>query len=324
MRQSISERRQGIMRTYIIRRLLQSLIVLNGVLLIVFLMLHLTGDPAGVLMPIDATQEDLERFRRDMGFDRPLHVQYFYFLFGHGAKNVGVLRGDFGFSYRHEVPAMGLVVEHIPATVYLAVISLVIALAIAIPGGILSAVFRNTWIDHLSSVISMFGQSLPNFWLGLMLIIVFSAYLRWLPTSGYEGPQHVILPALTAGLYATARIMRMMRSTLLEVMGLDFVRTARAKGLGETSVIIRHALKNASIPVVTLVGLELGLLLSGTVVTEVVFAWPGVGFLTVDAILNQDYPVVQAAVTLLAIMFIGVNLTVDITYAWLDPRISYR
>ena len=219
---------------------------------------------------------------------------------------------------------MGLVVEHIPATVYLALISMIIALAIAIPAGILSAVFRNTWIDHVSSVISMFGQSLPNFWMGLMLIIVFSVYLRWLPTSGYEGPEHVILPALTAGLYATARLMRMMRSTLLEVMGLDFVRTARAKGLGEASVIVRHALKNAAIPVVTLVGLELGLLLSGTVVTEVVFAWPGVGFLTVDAIINQDYPVVQAAVTLLAIMFVGVNLTVDLVYAWLDPRISYR
>ena len=176
----------------------------------------------------------------------------------------------------------------------------------------------------MSSVISMLGQSLPNFWMGLMLIIVFAVYLRWLPTSGYEGPQHVILPALTAGLYATARIMRMMRSTLLEVMGLDFVRTARAKGLGETAVIVRHALKNAAIPVVTLVGLELGLLLSGTVVTEVVFAWPGVGFLTVDAIVNQDYPVVQAAVTLLAIMFIAVNLMVDVTYAWLDPWISYR
>ncbi|HET9489304.1 MAG TPA: ABC transporter permease [Methylomirabilota bacterium] len=312
------------MRTYVTRSLLQGLIVINGVLLIVFLMLHLTGDPAGVLMPVDATQEDLERFRKDMGFDRPLHVQYGYFLFGHGERNRGVVRGDFGFSYRHEVPAMGLVVEHIPATVYLALISMIIALAIAIPAGILSAVFRNTWIDHVSSVISMFGQSLPNFWMGLMLIIVFSVYLRWLPTSGYEGPEHVILPALTAGLYATARLMRMMRSTLLEVMGLDFVRTARAKGLGEASVIVRHALKNAAIPVVTLVGLELGLLLSGTVVTEVVFAWPGVGFLTVDAIINQDYPVVQAAVTLLAIMFVGVNLTVDLVYAWLDPRISYR
>jgi peptide/nickel transport system permease protein len=312
------------MRAYITRSLLQSLIVINGVLLIVFLMLHLTGDPAGVLMPVDATQEDLERFRKSMGFDKPFHVQYFYFLFGHGEKNKGVLRGDFGFSYRHEVPALGLVVEHIPATVYLAVISMIIGLAIAIPAGIVSAVFRNTWIDHLSSVISMFGQSLPNFWLGLMLIILFSVYLRWLPTSGYEGPEHVLLPALTAGLYATARIMRMMRSTLLEVMGLDFVRTARAKGLGEIAVIVRHALKNAAIPVVTLVGLELGLLLSGTVVTEVVFAWPGVGFLTVDAIINQDYPVVQAAVTLLAIMFIGVNLTVDVVYAWLDPRISYR
>lgn len=312
------------MRAYIVRSLLQSVIVLNGVLLIVFLLLQVTGDPAAVLMPIDSTQEDLARFRKDMGFDQPLHVQYFHFLFGRGEKNKGVLRGDFGFSFRHEVPAMGLVLGHFPATMFLAVVSLVIALAIAIPAGILSAIFRNTWIDHLSSVLSMFGQSLPNFWMGLILIIVFAAYLRWLPTSGYEGLQHVILPALTAGLYATARIMRMMRSTLLEVMGLDFVRTARAKGLAETAVIVRHALKNASIPVVTLVGLELGLLLGGTVVTEVVFAWPGVGFLTVDAIVNQDYPVVQAAVTLLAIMYIGVNLSVDVLYAWLDPRISYR
>ena len=311
------------MRAYIIRRLLQSLIVLNAVLLIVFFMLQITGDPAAVLMPLDATQEDLVRFRHEMGFDQPLYIQYYDFLFGHG-RSKGVLRGDFGFSFRHEVPAMGLVLEHFPATAQLAVTALLIALVLAIPAGILSATFRNSWIDHWSSVGSMFGQSMPEFWLGLMLIIVFSAYLRWLPTSGYGGPQHVILPALTAGLYATARIMRMMRSTLLEVMGLDFVRTARAKGLGETSVIVRHALKNASIPVVTLVGLELGLLLSGTVVTEVVFAWPGVGFLTVDAIVNQDYPVVQAAVTLLAIMFIGVNLTVDIAYAWLDPRISYQ
>jgi len=311
------------MRAYIIRRLLQSLIVLKAVLIIVFLMLHLTGDPAGVLMPVDATQEDLARFRRDMGFDKPLHIQYLNFLIGHG-RNKGVLRGDFGFSFRHEVPAMGLVLGHFPATVQLALVSLFIGLIIAIPAGILSATFRNTWIDHFSSVLSMLGQSLPNFWLGLMLIIVFAVYLRWLPTSGYEGPEYVILPALTAGLYATARIMRMMRSTLLEVMGLDYVRTARAKGLTETFVIIRHALKNASIPVVTLVGLELGLLLGGTVVTEAVFAWPGVGFLVVDAIVNQDYPVVQAAVALLAFVFVGVNLAVDILYAWLDPRISYR
>lgn len=310
------------MRAYIIRRLFQSLIVLNAVLLIVFFMLHITGDPAAVLMPLDATQEDLTRFRHDMGFDQPLPVQYYNFLFGHG-RSTGVLRGDFGFSFRHQVPAMGLVWAHFPATAALALTALLIALVLAIPAGILSATFRNTWVDYWSSVGSMFGQSMPEFWLGLMLIIVFAVKLHVLPTSGYEAPQYIILPALTAGLYATARIMRVMRSQMLEVLGQDYVRTARAKGLGETAVVVRHALKNASIPVVTIVGIELGFLLGGTVVVEAVFAWPGVGFLVVDAINNQDYPVVQAAVALLAFNFVGVNLAVDLLYAWLDPRISY-
>jgi peptide/nickel transport system permease protein len=309
-------------RTYIIRRLLQSLIVLNAVLLIVFLMLQITGDPAAVLMPLDSTKEDLARFRHDMGFDQPLHVQYYNFLFGHG-RSQGVLRGDFGFSFRHQVPAMGLVWAHFPATVQLALAALLIALLLAIPAGILSATFRNTWVDHWSSVGSMFGQSMPEFWLGLMLVIVFAVKLRLLPTSGYEGPSYIVLPALTAGLYATARIMRVMRSQMLEVLGQDYVRTARAKGLAESAVVVRHALKNAAIPVVTIVGIELGFLLGGTVVVEVVFAWPGVGFLVVDAINNQDYPIVQAAVALLAFMFVGVNLAVDLLYAWLDPRISY-
>lgn len=311
------------MRAYIVRRLLQSLIVLKAVLIIVFFMLHLTGDPAAVLMPLDASQEDLTAFRRDMGFDKPLYVQYWNFLLGHG-KNKGVLRADFGFSYRHEVAAMGLVLEHFPATVQLALVSVLVALVVAIPAGILSATFRNTWIDHVSTVGAMLGQSLPNFWMGLMLITVFGVYLRWLPTSGYGGPQYIILPALTAGLYAMATIMRMMRSQMLEVLALDYVRTARSKGLAERTVIVRHALKNAAIPVVTVIGLELGILLGGTVVTEAVFAWPGVGFLVVEAINHQDYPVVQAAVALLAFVFVGVNLAVDLLYAWLDPRISYQ
>ena len=311
------------MRAYVIRRLLQSLIVLKAVLLIVFFMLQITGDPAAVLMPLDATKDDLAKFRKDMGFDLPLHVQYYNFLFGFG-RSKGVLRGDFGFSFRHEVPAMGLVMEHFPATVRLAVVALIVALIVAIPAGIMSATFRNSWMDHWSSVGSMLGQSMPEFWLGLMFIIVFAVKLRWLPTSGYEGPTYIILPAMTAGLYATARIMRVMRSQMLDVLGLDYVRTARSKGLTEVLVVVRHALKNASIPVVTIVGIELGYLLGGTVVVESVFAWPGVGFLTVDAINNQDYPVVQAAVTLLAAVFVGVNLAVDLLYAWLDPRISYK
>ncbi len=311
------------MRAYIIRGLLQSLIVLWMVLLIVFLMLHMTGDPADVLMPDEATVEEVAAFNKERGFDKPIYVQYFNFLFGH-KKNKGVLRGDFGDSFYHNVPAMGLVTERIPATVILAVFALFVGLVIAIPTGIFSAVFRKTWIDYFSSVLSMAGQSIPNFWLGLMLIILFSEILGWLPTSGYREAKSIILPGLAAGLYATARIMRITRSTLLEVMSQDFVNTARSKGITEALVIGRHALKNASIPIVTIIGLELGGLLSGTVVIEVIFAWPGVGWLVVESINVNDYPVVQAAVALLSLMFVGVNLAVDIIYAWLDPRVSYN
>lgn len=336
------------MRTYIIRRVLQSLIVFGAILVIVFSMLQITGNPAQVLMPLEASEEEVAAFSKEMGFDQPLPVQFAKFIFGTdtidyllGAETIivstaavdrdapervklkGVIRGDFGFSYRHEIPAMGLVLEHFPNTVLLAFTAVVIALVISLPAGVLSATFRNSWIDYTSSVGAMFGQSMPNFWLGLLLIMFFAVYLGWLPTSGFEAWYYIILPAFTAGLYATARITRMVRSQMLEVLGMDYVRTARSKGLVEWLVVVRHALKNASIPVVTLVGLELGILLGGTVVTEAVFAWPGVGFLVVDAISNQDYPVVQAAVALLAFVFVGVNLVVDILYAWLDPRISY-
>ena len=311
------------MRAYVIRRCLQSLIVFGAILVIVFLMLQITGDPAAVLMPLDASEEDLQAFRQELGFDKPMHIQFARFLFG-GPRTKGVIRGDFGFSYRHEIPAMGLVLEHFPNTVLLAVVAVLIAICISIPAGVLSAMFRNSWIDYSSSVVAMFCQSMPNFWLGLLLILFFAVYLGWLPTSGFDAWYYIILPAFTAGLYATARIMRMVRSQMLDILGMDYVRTARSKGLAEWVVVLRHALKNAAIPVVTLVGLELGILLGGTVVTEAVFAWPGVGFLVVDAISNQDYPVVQAAVALLAFVFVGVNLLVDLMYAWLDPRISYN
>ncbi len=336
------------MRADIIRRFLQSFIVFAAILVIVFSMLQITGNPAAILMPLEASDEEVAAFSKEMGFDQPLPIQFATFIFGNDtvdyftgtkAKAVktkrvdrdapervklkGVIRGDFGFSYRHEIPAMGLVLEHFPNTVLLAVAAVIIAILISIPAGVLSATFRNTWIDHTSSIGSMFGQSMPNFWLGLLLIMYFSVYLGWLPTSGFEAWYYIILPAFTAGLYATARITRLVRSQMLEVLEMDYVRTARSKGIVEWLVIVRHALKNASIPVVTLVGLELGILLGGTVVTEAVFAWPGVGFLVVDAISNQDYPIVQAAVALLAFVFVFVNLVVDLLYAWLDPRISY-
>jgi len=216
------------------------------------------------------------------------------------------------------------VVERLPATFELAGAGLVIALALAIPAGIVSAVRRNTSIDYISTVVALLGQAMPTFWLGIMLILVFSVRLNWLPSSGRGGLEHLILPAITLGLFTTARITRLTRSGMLEVLAQDYIRTARAKGVGESPVVWKHALKNASIPIVTIVGIDLGTLLGGSVITETIFAWPGVGRLSVQAIFNRDYPVVQSAVFLLASTFVIVNFLVDIVYTYLDPRIRYR
>ncbi len=305
------------MRSYLLRRLWQSLLVLFGVSVVVFLILHLTGDPAALLLPPDATAEDIAKFRTAMGFDDPVAVQYVRFL-------KGAVRGDFGESLRHGEPAMGLVLERLPATFELAGAGLVIALTLAIPAGIVSAVRRNTTVDYVSTVVALLGQAMPTFWLGIMLILVFSVRLNWLPSSGRGSLEHLILPAITLGLFTTARITRLTRSGMLEVLGQDYIRTARAKGVGEPPVVWKHALKNAAIPIVTIVGIELGTLLGGSVITETIFAWPGVGRLSVQAIFNRDYPVVQSAVFLLASTFVIVNLLVDVVYTYLDPRIRYR
>ncbi|HEX5531691.1 MAG TPA: nickel ABC transporter permease [Methylomirabilota bacterium] len=305
------------MRSYLLRRLWQSLLVLFGVSVVVFFILHLTGDPAALLLPPDATAEDIAKFRTAMGFDDPWVVQYARFL-------KGAVRGDFGESLRHGEPAMGLVLERLPATFELAGAGLLIALTLAIPAGIVSAVRRNTSVDYVSTVVALLGQAMPTFWLGIMLILVFSVRLNWLPSSGRGSLEHLILPAITLGLFTTARITRLTRSGMLEVLGQDYIRTARAKGVGESPVVWKHALKNASIPIVTIVGIELGTLLGGSVITETIFAWPGVGRLSVQAIFNRDYPVVQSAVFLLASTFVIVNLLVDVIYTYLDPRIRYR
>ncbi len=252
-----------------------------------------------------------------MGFDDPMAVQYLRFL-------RGALRGDFGESVRHGEPAMGLVVERLPATFELAGAGLLLALCLAIPTGIVSAVRRNTAVDYVSTVLALLGQAMPTFWLGIMLILLFSVRLSWLPSSGRGDLEHLILPAITLGLFTTARITRLTRSGMLEVLGQDYIRTARAKGMSEPPVVWKHALKNASIPIVTIVGIELGTLLGGSVITETIFAWPGVGRLSVQAIFNRDYPVVQAAVFLLAATFVLVNFLVDVLYTYLDPRIRLR
>ena len=305
------------MKSYLLRRLWQSLLVIFGVSVVVFLILHLTGDPAALMLPPDATAEDIAKFRHDMGFDDPVAVQYVRFL-------KGAVRGDFGQSIRHGEPAMGLVVERLPATFELAGAGLVIALALAIPAGIVSAVRRNTSIDYISTVVALLGQAMPTFWLGIMLILVFSVRLNWLPSSGRGDVEHLILPAITLGLFTTARITRLTRSGMLEVLNQDYIRTARAKGVNDPPVVWKHALKNAAIPIVTIVGIELGTLLGGSVITETIFAWPGVGRLSVQAIFNRDYPVVQSAVFLLASTFVIVNFLVDVVYTYLDPRIRFR
>ena len=302
------------MRSYLLRRLWQSLLVLFGVSVVVFLILHLTGDPAALLLPPDATAEDIAKFRTAMGFDDPVAVQYLRFL-------KGAVRGDFGESLRHGEPAMALVLERLPATFELAGAGLLIALCLAIPAGIVSAVRRNTSVDYVSTVVALLGQAMPTFWLGIMLILVFSVRLNWLPSSGRGGLEHLILPAFTLGLFTTARITRLTRSGMLEVLGQDYIRTARAKGVSEMWVVAKHTLKNAAIPIVTITGLQFGTLLGGAVVTETVFSWPGIGRLAIQSIYNRDYPVVQCTVFLAALMFIVINFCVDLIYGFLDPRI---
>jgi peptide/nickel transport system permease protein len=305
------------MKVYLFRRFLQSLLVLLGVSFVVFGILFLTGDPALILLPPDASIEDIAKFREQMGFDDPFLVQYGRFL-------SGALRGDFGQSVRHGEPAFDLVMERMPATFELSGAALALALCLSIPAGIISAVRRNSVLDYISTVVALLGQSMPTFWLGIMLILLFSVQFNILPSSGRGGWQHIVLPAVTLGLFTTARITRLTRSGMLEVLNQDYIRTARAKGVANPPVVWKHALKNAAIPIVTIVGIELGTLLGGSVITETIFAWPGVGRLSVQAIYNRDYPVVQAAVFTLATTFVLVNLVVDVLYTYLDPRIRLR
>jgi peptide/nickel transport system permease protein len=276
--------------------------------------LFVSGDPALQMVGPDATAEQIEDLRHQMGFDRPWPIQYLDFM----SKAV---RGDFGVSIRNRQPAFDLVKERLPATLQLSGAALAIALVVALPVGIFSATHHNTAYDSLAMLGALLGQSIPVFWLGLMLILVFGVNLRWLPISGYGEPQHLLLPALTLGTYSMARNARLVRSSMLEVLGLDFVRTARAKGLTSLAVNLRHALKNALLPVITVVGLEFGLLLGGAIVVETIFAWPGVGRLMLNAIQGKDYPLVEAAVITLALVFVVLNLLVDLAYAYLDPRI---
>jgi peptide/nickel transport system permease protein len=274
------------------------------------------GDPARLALGAEATEDQVQLMRRQWGLDQPLPVQYVYWI-SHA------LQGDWGRSTVSRVPASEEISNRLPATLRLAGLSLVIAAALGIGFGLLAAVRHHSWVDRVSMVIALLGICTPSFWLGLMLILVFSVRLGWLPSFGQGGVDHLVLPALTLGAGAAALIARVTRSSLLEVLGADYLKTARAKGLTEYLVITRHALKNALIPVLTLLGLELGGLLTGAIVTETVFAYPGIGLLLINSIGNRDFPVIQPALLLFALQFILVNLLVDVLYAVVDPRISY-
>ena len=304
------------MRAFLLRRLIHAVFVLWGVVTAVFFLVRLTGDPAAFLVDQTATQAEVAHARRLLGLDRPLHVQYVEFI-------AAIPRGDFGQSIRERRPAMGMVLEHLwPATAELAAAALALSILPAIPLGVISATRRNGLPDHLSRVGSLLLQSMPSFWLGLMLILVFAVGLGGLlPAYGSGSLRHLILPAITLAAAPLAQNVRLIRAGMLEVLGQDYVRTARAKGLAERLVIYRHGLWNAAIPVLTVTGLSLGFMLSGAIVIETVFSWPGLGRLIVQAVPGRDFPVIQAGVFVFALIFVALNLLVDALYAVVDPRI---
>ncbi|MDR7521030.1 MAG: ABC transporter permease [Armatimonadota bacterium] len=313
------------MTGYIIRRIAALVPVLVIVATVGFFLIYLTpGDPAAVMLGPDATQEELENLRRLMGLDRPLLVQL---LRWYGRT----LRGDLGYSIFLQRPVLQAIIERLEPTVLLTLFSLALAVAIGIPAGVIAAVRRNSWIDQAAMGVALFGVSVPNFWLGLNLILIFSVWLGVLPVAGYVPVEQslagavrsLVLPAVVLGISGSALIARMTRSSMLEVLGQDYIRTARAKGNLERRVVYRHALRNAMIPTVTVIGLALGGLLAGAIVTETVFALPGVGRLVISSVLRRDYPVIQGILMFIAAIYVVINLLIDVVYVYLDPRVKY-
>jgi peptide/nickel transport system permease protein len=306
------------MQRYLLRRVLQSLLAIWAMSLIVFSLARVTGNPLDVMLPLEAGPEDYERVAKHWGLDQPLHTQYFIFL----GKAV---RGDFGQSWKwHGHTAMGLVWQRLPATLQLAGFALAISVVIALPIGVMAAVMKGSSWDSAAKIIALLGQSLPAFWLGIVLMWVFAVHLGWFPTSGRGGIEYMVLPAITLGWFQVAAIMRLVRSSMLDVLDSEFVKLTRIKGLSESKVIWKHCLRNASIAPLTFFAIIAGVLMTGSVVTESVFTWPGTGLLVVDAVRARDFQVVQAVVIVFAGIFILTNLLVDILYAYLDPRIRYR
>jgi peptide/nickel transport system permease protein len=301
-------------RTYVAARLATAVLVIVGVSVVSFCLTFLTGDPAEIMLPPGATAAQIAKFRADWGFADPLPVQYWRFL-------RRAVHGDFGVSLQHGQSSLPLIAARLPATLQLTVTAMVLAIALAVPLGVLAATHRGGKLDLLTMGVALFGQSVPNFWLAIMMILLFAVSWGLLPTSGRGGWTHVVMPAAAIAINLMALLTRLVRTTMIEVLAEDFVRTGRSKGLREVAVVLRHALPNALIPLVTVVGLQFGYILGGAVVIETIFTWPGVGLFTIQAIMHRDYPVVQASVFILATAVVLINLAVDLLYVWLDPRI---
>lgn len=304
------------MSNYFVERLQHLFWVLLAVSILVFLLVYLSGDPIRLLAPLDAKPEDVERIRVLYGLDQPLPVQYWNFL-------IKALQGDMGDSFRYNQPALKMVMDKLPATIRLALFSLTLTIIVGIPLGLWAGSRPNSAADWLVSIMTFIGISIPSFWLGILLILVFADKLRWLPPSGDASFKNILMPGITLSIYSIGLLSRLVRSTLIDVMQRDFIRTARAKGLQERVVLYRHALRNTMIPTVTVLGLQLGALLGGSVVVESVFAWPGVGWLMLQGIQNHDLPLVRAVVLVISLGFVLINLVVDLLYSRLDPRIRH-
>jgi ABC-type dipeptide/oligopeptide/nickel transport system permease component len=305
------------MTHFLVTRTLSAILAILGVICLVFLLIHIIpGDPVEVMLGESAQPTDKETLRHALGLDLPLHQQWWIYF-------KGLLHLDLGTSLFSGRAIVDLLIERIPATLYLSLVSLIVAIGLALPLGLVAAIRQHTPLDYGAMGFALFGMSIPNFWMGPLLILVGALWLGWFPVSGREGWNSVVLPALTLGTAMAAILARMIRSSVLEVLGEDFMRTARAKGLSSTRAVLHHALPNALLPILTLLGLQLGGLLGGAVITETIFAWPGLGLLMIEAIQQRDYPVVQAAVLCISVTYIVVNLFTDLLYAWLDPRIQF-
>ena len=299
-------------------RVLLALPALWLIVTMVFLLAHLVpGDPVQQMLGEGARAEDIVELRHSLGLDRPLGSQYVHYL-------AGVVHGNLGESFRFQQPVTRVVLEHYPATLLLAFVALLVCAAVGIPAGMLAAQRRGTTTDHAVGLFTLFGLAAPNFALGPVLIVIFSVYLGWLPVSGRGGPAHLVLPAITLGAALAAILTRMVRSAVIEELSSDYVRTARAKGLSESAVLFRHAFRNALIPIITILGLQFGTLLAGTIVTETIFSWPGIGRLAVQAIESRDYPLLQGCILLIAVSYVAVNLLTDVIYSLVDPRVRFE